>query len=67
MQPPKDSTIPLIPSDFVRHKDKATAPAPEKAPLAAKAPDLKLADNSLPAMDKYEAPASATDDSINPW
>lgn len=69
MQPPKDSSLPMIPKDFVRHEDKqrAAAPNPEKAPLAAKAPDLKLADNSLPAMDKYEAPASATDDSINPW
>lgn len=43
MQPPKDSTIPMIPSDFVRHKDKAAAAATEKAPLAAKAPDLNLA------------------------
>lgn len=68
MQPPKGSTTPLIPSDFVRHQDKAAAPAPEKAPLAARAPDLKLADNSLPAMDKYEATASNPAESdVNPW
>lgn len=63
MQPPKGSTIPMIPTDFKRHKDNVKEEAPEKAPLAASAPDLKLADNSLPAMDKFE---SAEDD-INPW
>lgn len=40
MQPPKGSTIPLIPSDFVRHDAKAqqAAPAPAAAPQAAAQP-----------------------------
>lgn len=99
MQPPKGSTIPLIPADFVRHDAKAQQPAaataaqvvgtvatsPMGAPIAQPtqkmaAPDLKLQqqqarhapplteeENSLPALDQYEATAPPADDEVQPW
>jgi hypothetical protein len=90
MQPPKGSTIPLIPADFVRHDAKAqqSVPAPVAAPATQPvqptqkmaAPDLKLQqqqarhapplteeENSLPALDQYEAAAPPSDDDILPF
>lgn len=76
MQPPKGSTIPQIPADFVRHDNKpAAAPVAQAAPAAqptrveqaraamAKPLNTTAPDNSLPALDKFEDDGSTVD----PW
>lgn len=81
MQPPKGSTIPLIPADFVRH-DAKQAPAPQAAPVQQSTrqvpqPDLKVQskhaapltaeENALPQLDQFEAAAPPDDSEVNPW
>lgn len=78
--PPPGASIPMIPSDFVRHVDKEQAPAqPAPAALPSQkmpAPDLKLQskhappleahENAMPELDKHEADIDDGGD-VMPW